>query len=45
MLLLQILIVPVFGLTILGAVFMIGVAVTITPGQDAHDNQPTGLDN
>ncbi len=39
MLLLQILIVPLFGLTLIGAVFLIGVSATLTPGQDGRDDQ------
>ncbi len=38
MLLLQILIVPVFVLTILGAVFMIGVEATLPPNRDGQDD-------
>ncbi len=44
MLLLQILIVPLFGLTIVGAVFLIGVSATLTPRQDGHDDQTPSQD-
>ncbi len=42
MLILQIIIVPVFALTLLGAVFMIGVGSTISTRQDGPEDQAIG---
>ncbi len=45
MVVLQILIVPLFGLILVGAVFMIGVSATISPPYDGQDDQPIGEDS
>jgi len=40
MLFFQIILVPLFALTLLGAVFMIGVGDTISPGQSDQGDRP-----